>query len=393
VNLPTGATAASLAGLVRDLVRIPSRAGADPPDLVLEAIARWLSEHGIAHELLRGEKGAPLAVYVEIEGGAPGPTHLLSAPVDTAPIGDPLGWRHGPFSAEVADGWLYGRGSADSKAGIAIFCHVAAALAREADRLRGTLVFAFDAEEHSGTFLGIRRCIERRRARGAIDGAMIGYPGQERIIVGCRGVFRALVRVHGLSAHSGSTRRRGVNAVSRAVQLVAALEQAELGGPSGESFPLPPSLTVSAIHAGEGFSTVPDVCTVNVDFRLTPTYDANRARSLLEACAAAIDGKARSVRPTEIETLDDWPAYRLPASAPVFLALRSEAQRVLGRELDGGIAGPSSVGNYLATLGIGATSGFGVNYRNLHGADECIELASLEPAHEVYLAAVRRLLG
>ena len=138
---------------------------------------------------------------------------------------------------------------------------------------------------------------------------------------------------------------------------------------------------------------MPDVCTLNLDFRLTPTFDALDARSLIEANVAAIDRDSPLLRPTEIQELDGWPAYRLPPAASVSLALRSAAQQVLGRDLPEEIAGPSSVANYLATMGIGATSGFGVNYRNLHAADECIELATLEPAYQAYLIAIRRLLG
>lgn len=41
------------------------------------------------------------------------------------------------------------------------------------------------------------------------------------------------------------------------------------------------------------------------------------------------------------------------------------------------VAGPSNIGNYLAALGTEATCGFGVIYRNLHGADEAIEMASI----------------
>lgn len=383
----------SLTALTRDLVRIPSRAGIDPPDSILRAIESWLRDSGVSSEILRDGTGTPVAVYGEIEGRSSRPAYLINATADTAAVGNRDDWHHDPFLAEVEDGWLYGRGSADSKAGVSLFCHLAAELKKEADRHHGTLVFAFDVEEHTGTFLGIRRCTERRLATGPIDGAMIGYPGLERIIVGCRGFYRAVVSVHGSLAHSGSSQHRGVSAVSRATQLIFALERSRLEGPPDQSFPLPPALTVTAIHGGDGFSTVPDVCTLNLDFRLTPTFGAQHARSLIEANVAAIDRDSPLLRPTEIQELDGWPAYRLPPAASVSLALRSAAQQVLGRDLPEEIAGPSSVANYLATMGIGATSGFGVNYRNLHAADECIELASLEPAYQAYLIAIRRLLG
>ena len=57
------------------------------------------------------------------------------------------------------------------------------------------------------------------------------------------------------------------------------------------------------------------------------------------------------------------------------------------------VAGPSNIGNYLATLGIEATAGFGVNYRNLHGTDECIELATIPLVQATYHKAVSELLA
>ena len=80
----------------------------------------------------------------------------------------------------------------------------------------------------------------------------------------------------------------------------------------------------------------------------------------------------------------------LPAIAVLWWSVRRTRCR---RDLPAAVAGPSSIGNYLATLGIPATSGFGVTYRNLHAADECIQLASIAPTYAAYLGALRELLS
>ena len=56
------------------------------------------------------------------------------------------------------------------------------------------------------------------------------------------------------------------------------------------------------------------------------------------------------------------------------------------------VAGPSNIGNFLATMGTEATCRFGVAYRNLHAADEGIELSSVPLVYDAYLAAVGELL-
>jgi succinyl-diaminopimelate desuccinylase len=155
---------------------------------------------------------------------------------------------------------------------------------------------------------------------------------------------------------------------------------------------LPPKLKVTGIHGGEGFSSVPDRCRVEVDIRLTPAFAEDRATKLLQDTIDSFDAERDGAARTRVEALLGWPAYRLPHDAPVYQALRAAAASVIGRDLPGDVAGPSSVGNYLATLGVQATSGFGVGYRNVHGADECVEIATLEPTFRTYLEAARLLL-
>ena len=59
----------------------------------------------------------------------PGPTLLLEGHSDVVTEGDPAGWTVDPFGAEIVDGRLYGRGSADMKAGVAAMLFAAHALA------------------------------------------------------------------------------------------------------------------------------------------------------------------------------------------------------------------------------------------------------------------------
>jgi len=377
----------------RDLVRVPSRGGIDSYSPVLELIQKWLGLHGIAAEIIRLPDGKPIAVAASIGTPGRGPNYLLNAPADTADFGDESAWSCDPLAGVVHDGWLFGRGSADSKSGVSIFCHIAAALKTTADELRGSVTLVFDTEEHTGTFLGIRRFFESHAMSREIRAALIGYPGQDRIIIGCRGFHRATIRVHGQAAHSGSSRLRGVNAITRAVRLVEMLQQTELPATMSDRFPLPPQITVTQISGGHGFSGVPDLCTVNIDIRLTPAFEAPQAHKLLEEAAQRLDRETVFARATEIESFEGFGAYVLDPDSAVVEALQTSAQRVLGHSVPTAIAGPSSVGNYLASRGIPATSGFGVIGRNLHAADECMAVDSILPAFQVYWGALEELLG
>lgn len=380
----------SIIRLTQALVRLPSRGGRDDYGPVLTAVTSWLAEHGIAGEMLTDEAERPVAVHGIIEGAAPGPIYLLNAPVDTADYGDEARWSHPPTSALISDGWLHGRGTADCKVAVAIFCHLLAALQKEAQHFYGSLAFLFDADEHSGRFTGVRRYFADPARRVPMAGAFIGYPGNSRIVAGCRGFQRAVLRVHGDAAHSGSGHERGVNALERAATLIQRLRRPL---PADAGFPLPPQVTVTALAGGGGFSLVPDLCELNVDVRLTPAFDAEAARQFLRDSAGELDLTFPAPRPTEIELLPGWPAYRLPLDSPLLNAIQSAAEQVGGRRPPAVVAGPSNIGNYLATLGIEAVCGFGVNYRNVHAIDEAIELATIDGVYRTYWLTVIALLA
>lgn len=307
--------------------------------------------------------------------------------MDTAPFGDEAAWTFPPTSGQIAGGWLHGRGSFDSKAGAAIFAHVASRLHATADGFDGSVVLLFDVDEHTGGFGGAKAYFEDA---GPVDGVMIGYPGLDHLVTGGRGVLRARVHVHGVAGHSGST-RTGAGAITKAAHLIRNLDEAPLPGPPGPQFPLPAKLTVTAISSGRGYSMVPDLCTVNVDIRLTPALYDPAAVTLLRTVVAVTDAAWPDTPPTDVEVTTRWPPYALPDGSPLRDALLKGAT-LAGLAPLAKVAGPSNIGNYLAGLGIPATAGFGVDYEGLHGTDERVRLDSIPAVQAAYHQALLTLL-
>jgi succinyl-diaminopimelate desuccinylase len=375
--------------LARELVRIPSRGGIDPYDPVLDYMASWLTEHGLPCRRLAGPAGATVALTCEITGAGPGPRYVLDACLDTAPFGDENAWTYPPTSGEIIGRWLHGRGSSDSKTGAAIFAHVAARLRRTADQWCGSVVLLFDVDEHTGAFGGAKAYFENE-TRGRVDGVMIGYPGLDHVVTGGRGVLRVRMHVHGVAGHSGASKPTP-SAIAKAAMLVSRLHEAPLPGPAGPDFPLPAKLTVTAINGGEGYSTVPDLCTFNVDVRLTPALGDQAALDLLRQITAEVDAAWPGTQPTHLEVTTRWPAFALPEQEPLRTALLA-ASDAAGVAATAKVAGPSNIGNYLAGLGIPATAGFGVDYRGLHGTDEQIALESIPAVQATYHQALLTLL-
>ncbi|MGH8900860.1 MAG: hypothetical protein ACRDYA_04050 [Egibacteraceae bacterium] len=163
--------------------------------------------------------------------------------------------------------------------------------------------------------------------------------------------------------------------------------------PADGGFPLPPKLTVTAIHDGQGYTIVPDACAVDVDMRLTPAFTAVRATGLLHTAVRTVDEQWPTGRTTTVEFNESWPAYRLAPDSPLVSALTGAVMHVTGRRrIRAEVSGPSNIGNYLAALGIEATAGFGVVYRNLHGTDECVKLSTIPMVLAAYRTAVLTLL-
>jgi len=261
----------SVLELTRALVRVPSRAGIDPYEPIIELLSEWMRTHHLSAHVLRDATGAAVGLSTEVHGAHPGPRWVLDACLDTAPFGDENAWTHPPTSAFTDDGWMWGRGGSDSKVAVAIFCHLATRLASIADQLHGNLVLLFDLDEHTGAFGGAKHYFEGPDAPTDVAGVMIGYPGTDKLVIGGRGVYRTQLHIHGTSAHSGASSSTP-NAIEKAAHLIKALSTQELPKGASEEFPLTGKLTVTAITGGQGYSVTPDLCTINIDIRTTPTF-------------------------------------------------------------------------------------------------------------------------
>jgi succinyl-diaminopimelate desuccinylase len=384
----------SVVALTQRLVQTPSRGGIDPYDPVIDLVMSWLAENGLTARRLQGTGSTAVGVACDVPGAYPGPRYVLDACLDTAPFGDPSRWQHPPTSGLIEDGWLHGRGSADSKAAVAIFVHIAARLRSQASSLHGILTLLFDVDEHTGGFGGAKQYFATTDNPGEVAGVMIGYPGTEELIVGSRGVQRAEVTVRGRSGHSGSSHpARRTNAVEKAAHLVHALARHQTPAPTDPDLGLAPKLTVTAVHGGEGYTIVPDRCTINIDVRLTREFDDAAASRLLQEAITGIDREWPETPQTEISLQQTWPAYKLGDDTPIRMALATAASRHLPHPPQPKVSGPSNIGNYLAQLGIPATAGLGVRYEGLHGTDERIEIATVPLIQATYHEAVLTLLG
>lgn len=384
----------SMVEYLRQLIAIPSPTGSDDASAIVQAVGAWLDENSVCHQLL-GSRDKPKAIVINPPSGPGDEVLLLNACLDTAPVGDRAQWQYPPFGAVEHEGWLYGRGSADSKAAVAVFSDIARTTPLTArpsldGRLRRVTI-VFDNDEHSGRFGGIKAYTAKF---GFPAFCAIGYPGPGHIVVGSRGFYRTVLTLRGALGHSGSGSVPAELAMAKLQHLLAGLEKVrEQGAPANQAFPLRPRASVTWIRTGaRTYALTPAKIECGLDIRLTPGFGREAAGRFLFDLLAGIAQETGEVHASSLGPVNCWPAYRTPDDALLPRLLQSCARETLGTVPEFSVSGPSNIGNYLAMHGTQVVSGFGAEYQRIHGPDECVKLDSIPGIHAAYALAVQRFL-
>jgi acetylornithine deacetylase/succinyl-diaminopimelate desuccinylase-like protein len=195
-----------------------------------EWLAGYLRDAGLEVELLGADPERPNLV-ARLEGDEPGPVLGYLSHVDTV-LADAADWTHDPWSGEVHDGHLWGRGALDMKSQTAAEAVAAATLAREGWRpARGTLKVIAVVDEETGGRLGAQWLTEERPDVARVDwlvneggGSVMPY-GDRRIYPVClaeKGTFRFTVTARGVAGHA-SIPGTGDNALLKLAPVLARL--------------------------------------------------------------------------------------------------------------------------------------------------------------------------
>ena len=248
--------------LLRTLVSIDSVnpslvPGACGEAATADAIANHMRELGLSVHIEHVAPGRPNVVGV-LEGSAPGRSLMYCGHIDTVGVeGMPA-----PFSAEIRDGRLYGRGSQDMKGGVAAMID-AARVAHERGFQRGRLIIAAVIDEEYAS-LGADALVREWHA----DAAVVTEPTDLQIGVGHKGFAWIEVETRGRAAH-GSRPREGRDAILRMGRVLRRLEELDRSLQARPAHPImaTASLHASTIHGGHEWSIYPDRCMLQVERR------------------------------------------------------------------------------------------------------------------------------
>ncbi len=210
-----------------------------------------------------------------VRGAGSGPALLLNGHIDVVSPQPAVQWTSPPFSPQVRDGNLYGRGACDMKGGIAAMTFAAETLSRLGIHLTGDLVVATNTDEESS---GAGGAALVRRGLTA-DAGIVTEPTDSRVWVACRGSEYGVVRVPGRPGHAevrqpGWRRGGAVNAIEKAgvvLDAIAALRRRWAQTPElTHPFLSPPSLLPTVVSGGEWPVTYPSACELTIAVMYVP---------------------------------------------------------------------------------------------------------------------------
>lgn len=274
-----------------------------------------------------GERGDALVA----RRGAP--RLALSGHVDVVPVAD--GWTRDPFSGEVAEGRVHGRGACDMLGAVACFLVAAAST-------RAPLAVVLTTDEET-TMHAAERIVAEKRLDG-IDAVVVGEPTDLEVGSAEKGVLWATITVHGRAAHA-SMPEKGDNAILGALKVAERLTKLRQSG--GHPLLGTPTLAVTGVRGGVAQNVVPDRCEVDLDLRFLPPRRVEEVVSMIKLqlvdAGVRADVEVKSAHPP----FEARPDSRLVAAllalrpgAAVGLPYGTEASRFQALGVDLAVFGP-----------------------------------------------------
>jgi succinyl-diaminopimelate desuccinylase len=373
---------------LRQLVRFPT---VNPPGNVsaaTEFVKARLAGEGFTTRCVGVDELRPNLVA---ELGSGRPILCFNAHLDVVPPGELDSWTHPPFSAELVDSRIYGRGAGDDKASVTAQLMAGIALARSGIDLSGTLVITEVADEEMGGPAGTAFVINGGYVQP--DWVIVGEQTLNTVAIGEKGLAGMRLTVTGRTSHAALP-WEGANAIEGMALIVAAIRR-ELWPKLAERINphfLPSTGAITKIAGGVRENVVPDRCEIYLDRRIIPGEDPIEVRNEVLAIAqsAIADIEWLKVR-AELDS-EYCPASSSDPSSPHVQAMLS-ANRYLGlsQQLTG--FNMATDGRYFSRAGFPTIIYGPGNPKLAHVSDEWVGVDEVMAATKAYALAALALIG
>lgn len=320
--------------------------------------------------------------------GTQGPLFCFAGHTDVVPTGPVERWQSPPFEPTFREGYLYGRGAADMKGGIASFITALERFIGNHPDHHGSIALLITSDEEGPFINGTTRVVDHLEARNEkIDWCIVGEPSSTEevgdvIKNGRRGSITGTLTVRGVQGHVAYPHlvRNPVHEAAAALAELAG----EVWDEGNEFFP-PTSFQISNIHAGTGAANVvPGQMEVVFNFRFSTEVTADQ---LKERVREILDRH-------RLEWDIDWVLSGNPfltAAGDLVEASRAAIHSVTGIDTELSTAGGTSDGRFIAPTGAQVVEIGPVN-ATIHKIDERVRVKDLDTLSDIYENILARLL-
>ena len=385
-NLPQAGDPIAVA---RALIACPSVTPDEGGALTL--LDALLQPLGFATRRVRfSDEGTPDVDNLVATIGEGAPHLMLAGHTDVVPPGAGSLWTHSPFSADIDEGLLYGRGAVDMKGGVAAFVAAVARLKAGGFPGRGSVTLLLTGDEEGPSINGTEKLLAWCHEQGMrFDAALVGEPTNVDTLgdmakIGRRGSLSGTVRIEGRQGHAAYP-HRALNPMPAVVAIADALQGTPLDEGS-EAFQ-PTSLQVVSIDTGNAaFNVIPAAAEIRFNVRFSDRWTSV---TLKEELSSRIEG----ARPEGVAVSVAWekPSESfLTRDAGLAARLSDAVKAVTGREPELSTAGGTSDARYIQAYC--PVIEFGLVGDTMHQVDERVPLADLEALTEIYRAFIAATL-
>jgi succinyl-diaminopimelate desuccinylase len=378
--------------IARDLLRCPSVTPAEGGALTF--LEKTMRAHGFTvHRMTFREPGTDDVenLYARIGTGAP--NLVFAGHTDVVPPGDEKTWKYPPFSGEVANGDMYGRGAVDMKGGIA--CALAAIfnfLAARGGQPKGSISLLITGDEEGIAVNGTPKLLKWVAERGEkFDHCILGEPSNQKelgdtIKVGRRGSLNGHLIVTGTQGHVAYP-QRAENPIRGLVALVAALQSEPLDQGSAQFGPS--HLEFTSLDVGnKTVNLIPGEARARFNIRFNDTHTLDSLKKLIEQRAErAAGGKIRFAFQWEPSNAGVFVTEPGPFTDLVANAVADVTGRKPELSTTGGTSDARFITNYCPVVE------FGLVGQTMHQVDERVPIADLHALTAVYRKILDRYFG
>ena len=321
--------------------------------------------------------------------GAGSPVFVFAGHTDVVPVGDASKWDLDPFSGEVKDGMLHGRGAADMKGSLAAMLDASERFIKDYPDHKGTIGYLITSDEEGPAVNGtVKVCEHLNKIGQNVDYCLVGEPSATNVLGdviknGRRGSLNGTLTIVGKQGHIAYPYLAN-NPIHLAVPVLNELCE-ELWDKGNEYFPAT-SFQVSNIHSGTGVTNViPGTIEVVFNFR----YSTESTHEGLQKKVCDILDKHN------LEYEIDWNHSGYPFLTPkgdLVASCIDAIKKVMNVDTQLSTSGGTSDGRFIAPILNAQVVELGPINATIHQLNECVSTKDLDDLSKIYYHILKNIL-